>query len=383
MQHKTWIMTFALAALLPSLSFAASPELKTEVEIDTIANAVTATSDGTLFIGLPRWHATLKTASLMRVQGPTHYTPFPGGSWNGWAPGGDAANAFVQVNSVHVFDDDTVWLVDQGAPDNIKTLPGAAKVVQLDSKTGKVLRVLRFDESILPPGAVMNDLRVFDNRVYITDAGVGALIIHDLKTGKTLRRLHNQPLLRQPLDRPILATAGRPYEDENGKRPAVHADMLEVTPDGEWVLFSTPSSPMYKIRRQLLDDPSVSDAELAKHIVLAFDKGTINGTCIDSLGNVYLGLVESRSIEVVAPDGRRATLIQDDRLIGPDALFIDANRRLLIPATQGELMANFNKGKNGTSGKFHVYSLPLPDSVDGIKLGKSMSFRTLSTAASH
>ncbi len=254
-------------------------------------------------------------------------------------------------------------------------LPGAAKVAQFDSKTGKALRVLRFDKDILPPGTVMNDLRVFDHRVYITDADIGGLIIHNLDTGKTVRRLSNRPMLRQPVDSPLLATHGRLYEDEHGKRPQVHANMLEITPDGQWLLFSTPSSPMWKIPRKLLDDPSVSDAELERHIVKAFDKGTINGTCIDSLGNLYLGLVESRSIGIVAPDGRTATLIQDDRLIGPDALFIDANRRLLIPATQGELLANFNRGVNATSGTFSVYSMALPTLVEGIPLGHSMSFQ--------
>lgn len=377
MQRLTMFKKTLLAAtLIPSLSFAATDDrLHTEVTVSTITNAVTATEDGTLFVGLPRWHATKQTPSLMRVESPTQLTPFPGGEWNNWAAGKKPENAFVQVNSVHVFDDDTVWIVDQGAPDNKATLPGAAKVVQFDRKSGKALKVLRFDDKILPPGAVMNDLRVFDGKVYITDAGVGALIVYDLKTGKALRRLSNRPLLRQPADRPIKATGGRLYEDAKGNRPEVHADMLEVTPDGKWLLFSTPSSPMYKVPTQLLNDPAVSDDELEKHIEVAFDKGTINGTAIDSLGNVYLGLVESRSIGIVAPDGRRATLIQDDRLVGPDALFIDAHRRLLIPASQGELMANFNRGVNATTGEFHVYSVQLPESVDGIRLGNSMSFR--------
>jgi sugar lactone lactonase YvrE len=377
MKRRTLLQGTLLAALMPSIptmGFAAVRGMRNEVTASTIVNAVTATRDGTLFVGMPRWHITTQTPCLARVDSATRLTPFPGGEWNNWAPGKDGRNAFVQVNSVHVFDDDTVWIVDQGAPDNKTTLPGAAKVAQFDSKTGEALRVLRLDDDILPPGAVMNDLRVFDNKVYITDAGVGGLIVHDLATGRSLRRLHNRPLLRQPPELPIRATGGRFYEDAQGNRPEVHADMLEVTPDGQWLLFSTPSSAMYKIPRKLLDDPAVNDDELERQIVKAFDKGTINGTCIDTLGNVYLGLVENRSIGIVAPDGRRATLIQDTRLIGPDALFIDANRRLLIPATQGELMANFNRGINGTSGDFHVYSLDLPDSVDGIRLGKSLSF---------
>ncbi|MFF7709078.1 hypothetical protein [Pseudomonas sp. NPDC007930] len=85
--------------------------------------------------------------------------------------------------------------------------------------------------------------------------------------------------------------------------------------------------------------------------------------------------MESRSIEVVAPNGTRTTLLQDPRLIGPDALFIDARRRLLIPATQGELMANFNNGTAAVSGDFHVYSWPLPDASGRVALGRSTTLR--------
>jgi hypothetical protein len=59
-----------------------------------------------------------------------------------------------------------------------------------------VLKVLRFDDNILPQGAKMNDLRMSGEHVYVTDSGLGALIYHILKTGQTLRRLSGFPQMQ-------------------------------------------------------------------------------------------------------------------------------------------------------------------------------------------
>ncbi|MDR5741182.1 MULTISPECIES: hypothetical protein [unclassified Caballeronia] len=98
--------------------------------------------------------------------------------------------------SVHIFSDDTVWCVDQGSlnatafPYVNKTLDrGAQKLVRLDPDSGRVLDVLRFDDAILPIGAQLNDLRFHGSTMYLTDSGLGGLIVHDLSNGKTLRRL--------------------------------------------------------------------------------------------------------------------------------------------------------------------------------------------------
>ena len=61
-------------------------------------------------------------------------TGAPGGEWNNWSAGSPAENAFVSVNTVHIFDDDTLWVVDQAAPGFGSVLPGAQKVVQIDTQ---------------------------------------------------------------------------------------------------------------------------------------------------------------------------------------------------------------------------------------------------------
>jgi len=42
---------------------------------------------------------------------------------------------------------------------------------------------------------------------------------------------------------------------------------------------------------------------------------------------------------IVGPDGQRETLVQDDRLVSPDALFIDTKRTPFMPSPQIQKLA--------------------------------------------
>ena len=99
-----------------------------------MANQVAVTSDGTLFLGLPRYAKDKASPALAKREADGTLRPFPGNDWNDWAPGKDGAERFVYLNSVHVFGDDTIWCVDQGAlsagvfgPDLAVPQPGAQK----------------------------------------------------------------------------------------------------------------------------------------------------------------------------------------------------------------------------------------------------------------
>ena len=161
-----------------------------------MANQVALTRSNLLFLGLPRYARDKPTPSIARRESGGTPAPFPGNARNDWKPGDDGREAFVYRNSVHIFADDTVWCVDRGSLSE-DVFPGidatlhrdAQKLVRFDPHSGRVLDILRFDETILPAGAQMNDLRFRGPLLYITDSGLGGLIVHDRSTGKTLRRL--------------------------------------------------------------------------------------------------------------------------------------------------------------------------------------------------
>lgn len=110
---------------LPAKVIASSPRF--------LCNAIAATRNGTLFLGSPRWETMDDTPGVFRVSSDGALQPFPGGTWNQWTHSADPATAFLMVNGLHIFSDDTLWVVDQGIDPSTNTaVPGGQKLVQLD-----------------------------------------------------------------------------------------------------------------------------------------------------------------------------------------------------------------------------------------------------------
>jgi sugar lactone lactonase YvrE len=369
------LLTALSAASVAGLSrhaSAAEQPLKLAVAVRSpwMANQVALTSKNILFLGCPRYTAKEATPCLARRNADGRMAPFPGNSWNEWKPGDDGRDAFVYLNSVHVFADDTVWCVDQGSlsadafSDELSVpKPGAQKIVQLDADTGAILRVIRFADDILPAGAKMNDLRFHGSKMYVTDSGLGAIIVHDLETGKTLRRLSGRkPLMAADVK---ISLAIQPGSQEKPFHPP-NSDMIEISNDGEWLFWAAPTGPLYKIETRLLNDASLSDDALEKQVVHVADIAFSSGCAMDSLGNVYFCETKTGKITLMSAAGKTATLVSDPNFIRPDGAFISADRQFYVPLKPKEPGAPADT-------PFAIYSMPLPDSFDGIRLGRAVT----------
>lgn len=343
-------LTFATPGVRPALEVAATSPWLT--------NGVAVAADHTLFINFPRFKGHTDSPALARVT-PGGPVPFPGNHWNAWHAGDDGMNTLVNVNAVHIFGDGLLWVVDQGAAQGEEAKTGAAKIIAFDTGSGEVKRLIRFDEQTLPKGGAPNDLRINGSRLYATDSGLGGIILHDLESGRTLRRLSGSALLRKPAGAAQKGFKGRILQDADGKRPAVHSDMLEVTADGRWLYVATPTGPLCRMPTAPLWDEAISDAQLEKQVQNVADIPSIGGTAIDSAGNLYLSNVENRSIDRLSPAGVMETLIQDDRLITPDALAFDREGRLYIPAPKIEYLSAHNQGREHAVAPWFVYRVKL------------------------
>jgi sugar lactone lactonase YvrE len=355
--------------------------LTVAAESPWMANQVALTSDGTMFLGLPRFPGHETTPSVARRSSDGTVAPFPGNAWNEWAPGDSGRDSFVYVNSVHTFADDSVWCVDQGglrpdaSPKELSTpKPGAQKIVRLDARKGTVLDVLRFDDDILPTGAQMNDLRIHGTTVYVTDSGLGALIIHDTATGRTLRRLAGRAqMLGTQSPTPTPTTASPSAGGTANKHRTPKSDMIEVSADGSWLYWSTPDGPVRRIRTSVVRDTSLSDDEVAARVEHVADIPLCGGCALDTRGNLYLSDIDHHRILLLSPAGKQTVLASDAGLISPDGSFIDSDRRLYVPAPQTRLTELFGHAKDLTSKPFLIYSLRLPDTFDGIRLGDAVT----------
>lgn len=267
---------------------------------------------------------------------------FPDAAWNAWKPGDDPAKAFVAVNAIRIGPDGDLWVVDKGAPGMGEApLPGGPKLVQIDLATNAVRRVYPL-QAATTDRSFIDDFRFNGRNVYLTDAGQPGLIVLDLDTGALRRALdgHWSTIAQRPL-----TGQGRTLRDDAGKLLFIHADQLEVSPDGKTFYYQACTGPLYSIETRYLDDAGLSDAERAKHVKLFAATVATGGTAIDADGTIYASDTDGLRILKIAPDGSMSTLVEDPRLIWVDAMWIDEQGGLWIPAAQMNRTPTMNGGE--------------------------------------
>lgn len=282
--------------------------------------------------------------------------PYPSAAWNDWQPGAPTASKFVRANSLRIGPDGLLWVVDTGtAQMGGPILPGGPKLVAIDLQTNQVLRTLPLT-GVLKPTSFVDDLRLAGNTIYLTDAGVPALIILDKQTGQGRRVLENDP--STTARRPLYAE-GTPLTTPTGQPVLVHADQLEVSPDGRHLYFQSASGPLYRIETRYLLDPHLPAAELSRHVQLFYDTPSTGGTAIDAAGNLYVADANHQRILKITPDAQATTLLEDKRLRWPDALWIDNHGNLWIPAAQLNRLALLHGGQDAFQPPVYIYKLPI------------------------
>lgn len=387
---KATVLACGAAALASSnLTQAASliksgPALIEVASLDWLCNAVGLTSGGRLFVGLPRWPGFENAPSIAEVLPNGTLKPFPGGAWNDWQSGKSSAHALVRINTIHIFDDDTLWAIDQGEDAGPHGINPGQKILQFDTRDGKLLRSITLPESVLPAGANLNDLRLDSEHAYLTDSGLGAIIVVNLKTGAALRRLADHPSTKMSPERRPLGEGAQPLLTPDGSDHQVHSDPLEISPDGQWLYYQPLTGPLWKVPTAALRDTQVTEKALGEKVEFVYDTGALTGTAIDSAGNLYLGEYDKPRVTVLSPDGTLRVAVEDPRLWNPDAMIISNQRELYIPVPQSARMAS-NRGPNGVNAvqlPFKIYKIRLPDHLGNREAVPTVVGKSLMSARS-
>ncbi|WP_457107507.1 SMP-30/gluconolactonase/LRE family protein [Methylobacterium sp. P5_C11] len=325
------------AAEAPAGSDALTPMVQSD---SLVFNGITRSRDGRLFSPFQR--QTRNRGIELGEWRDGKAVPFPDAAWNAWTEGDDPARAFVAVNAIRIGPDGDLWVVDKGAPGmGAAPLPGGPKLVQIDLATNVVRKVYPL-QSATTEKSFIDDFRFNGRHAYLTDAGQPGLIVLDLETGGLRRVLdgHWSTIAQRPL-----TGQGRVLRDDKDKLLFIHADQLEVSPDGKTFYYQACTGPLYSIETQYLDDPTVPDAVRAAHVRLHAATVATGGTAIDAAGTIYASDTDGLRILKIAPDGTMSTLVQDPRLVWVDAMWIDEQGGLWIPAAQMNRTPAMNGGE--------------------------------------
>jgi sugar lactone lactonase YvrE len=346
--------------------------------LDTPCNGVSATQAGRLFVLYARVDGT-QGQGLPEVVEWVNGTgvPYPDARWNSYAgpdSDSDPATTLVRVNSQRIDVDGKLWLVDTGSPGfgSPVILPQGPKLVVVDTSTDEVARVYPMGNVTLS-GSLLDDLR-FDSsgtRAYLTDAGAGgALIVLDLESGRAVRLLEGD--LSVGAFTPT-SGEGKLLRSPSGEFAFIYADQLEVSPDGRWFYYQPASGGMSRIETRFLDEALYNSSMASLSVLSGYVKPyaltpATGGTAIDAEGNIYVSDTDRQAIEKLYPNGTRTTLVQDERLLWVDAMWIDNQNRLWLPAAQLNRGAPFQPdGQSRIQKPLHVYTIDIgvgPSPID-------------------
>lgn len=311
---------------------------------------IAVSSQGRIFVNFPRWDKD-PLYSVAELLPDGTLKPYPDHDWNRWGKvEADHPEAhFICVQSV-VADGDDLWVLDPASPAFKGVVPGGAKLVKFNLATHAMERNIPFDDAVAPKDSYLNDVRLDPDGkyAYITDSGTGAIVVVDLKSGKSWRRLSGHPSTRaEPGYVPVIG--GKELRDESGQVPQIHADGIAIDAEGEYLYYhALIAKTLYRIRTSALTDPGITEELVAGHVEKVAETGAVDGMLMDSDNNLYLTALERNAILRYRPAGDAMTTIaQDDRIQWPDSMDISADGFLYFTASQIHRMPRFNSGKDG------------------------------------
>lgn len=335
-----------------------APQLEELVAHDTqLTGVAVSNASGRVFINFPRWVDAPKP-SVAEVWADKRVLPFPNEEWNAWdGTPQTAGDHFVCVQAVFVDAKDQLWIVDPASPGFAGVVPGGAKVVQVDLATGKVVRVYKLDAAAAPAKSYLNDIRIdaARKRAYLTDSGLGALVVIDLDSGVARRRLEATAAVKA--DASLAVTVqGQRWLGEDGKTPQIHSDGIALDAEAKFLYFhALTGKTLYRVPAASLADDALADDALAALVESVGASGPADGLGEDALGNIFITDLEHDAVRMRRPDGTVSVVLQDARLSWPDSVAFDATGRLYVTASQVQKLPAFNAGVDKRDRPFRLF----------------------------
>jgi hypothetical protein len=280
---------------------------------DMVPRSIAVSSDHRIFLCCPRGH-NLESYTLVEVKNDGSAVPYPDAHTNKI----DLQNlnrCFLSAMAAVVDDSDKLWVLDNGRK-NRTLVYGGAKLVGIDLKTNKIFKTILLKNFVLSPDIVLYDLEIDPSHgksgtALISASGSvapGIMIVSDLETGHTIRRLNQHASL---------------YPNEN-LSAFVEGELVQVRRDNDlqhdWLpgtfgfkingkhdllyYSAVASQDIFSVDLNKLCDPNVSNKDVEnsiKHIDYKITPGT--GIECDKQNRIYLSDIEHNTIWRHHPDG--------------------------------------------------------------------------------
>ena len=232
---KTLLISFLL------LSFCFSYQKKNEnkvpkyelVEVaksDQLWTGVAVSKNGRIFVNYPRWSPNISN-SVCEIDSNRNPIPFPNEEWNSWDLKKPAKDYFICVQSVYIDKKNYLWILDTGLDVRNGIVENGPKLIKVDLQSNQVIQKIYFDNLSAPARSYLNDIRIDTDTqyAYITDSGLGAIIVINLKTEEIRRTLTNHKSTKA--ENIVLEIEGQKWNRQ------IHSDGIALDPKCNYLYY--------------------------------------------------------------------------------------------------------------------------------------------------
>ncbi|MBG8554609.1 SMP-30/gluconolactonase/LRE family protein [Hymenobacter guriensis] len=319
--------------------------------------------DGRVFGDFPRWdNNPVNPVAEIKPDGSVQ--GYPDANWCTWneTTRNEPQKHWICPQSVYADKTGMLWVLDPASPGLKGTVPGGPKLVKIDPATNKVVQNISFPESVAPRKSYLNDVRIDtqNSYAYITESGIGSLVVVDLKSGKARRLLALHPSTQGDTTLNIKAD-GQELIDATGKRARFNADGIALSQDMQYLYWKPLTSyTLFRIKTAALRDPALSDAQLTQQIEDLGKVPACDGMEIDAQNNLYMTTFEDHSIKRRTPTGKIELVVQDPRLEWPDTFAFSADGGTLYVTNSAiHKTPTWNKGIGKQDQPYHIFKMSL------------------------
>lgn len=317
---------------------------------------VTVADDGRMFANFPRWRDNLPF-SVVEIKPDGSFSAYPDEGWNTWG-GKPEKNRFTCVQSV-LAHGNSLFVLDPSSP-KMEGVVGKAMLYEFDLRTNKLANSWAFGSDVAPRKSYLNDLRIDDagGVAYITDSGLGGIVVLDLSTGKSRRVLENHPSTKS--ENVVLTVEKKPFLLQ-GRAPKIHSDGIALSPDQNRLYYHALTGyQLYSVPTDVLRE-NKPEKVIRKEVIQVGTTPAPDGMVFDKDGNLYMADLERNAVSYRTPGGEMKILIQDERIEWADTLTIDPKNNLVFSDSR---LQEAGIGKPVDDMVFPIYRVSLPQAQE-------------------
>ncbi|PQE28839.1 major royal jelly protein [Rutstroemia sp. NJR-2017a BBW] len=325
------------------LARAFAPGLEVAYNLELATQGISISPSGRKFLP-QRYSTTLPTIAVELLSDNTTVL-YPNAAWNSY----NASNSSSDPRTSFVSIDGN----------------GSTKLVGVNLTTDTVDKIYYLDD-IKGSNSAIDDVRFNKGGdvAYLSDTA-GALLVLNMTTGAGVRVLVDDPTAVAWFPMMYNGSLITGYQGA-GSTLAVGLDQMEVSPDGTYLYYQPCNGGLFRVETALVD-ATLTNATLAATLgdyvaPFAMTPST-GGTTIDGDGNIYVSDTTLLAIWKVTPEGRATILVQDDALVWTDMMWVSADKKLWLPASQ------MRPGADGlmAAGPNYIFTYPIdagPSPID-------------------